>query len=101
MTIVNHDLSRAIVEWTGRGAAMRPMRHDERVTTGLGPERGAELLAQLDAFKADFYATDAHLTEPTLTAMAARASREFRERHPEISEEAVAALAWCYTYDHK
>jgi hypothetical protein len=33
--------------------------------------------------------------------MGDRAAAEFRVRHAELSDEAVAALAWCYSYDFK
>lgn len=26
---------------------------------------------------------------------------DFRDLHPEVGEEAVRALAWCYAYDFK
>jgi len=33
--------------------------------------------------------------------MAELASAEFARKHPEISAEAIRALAWCYTFDYK
>lgn len=33
--------------------------------------------------------------------MARLASAEFKAKHAQISDEAVAALAWCYTFDYK
>jgi hypothetical protein len=36
-----------------------------------------------------------------LVEMGAIASAQFRQKHPEISDEAIRALAWCYTYDYK
>jgi hypothetical protein len=29
------------------------------------------------------------------------ASADFRSRHPDLCDEAVEALAWCYTFDYK
>jgi hypothetical protein len=29
------------------------------------------------------------------------ASREFRALHPEVSDQAIEAFAWCYTFDCK
>jgi hypothetical protein len=33
--------------------------------------------------------------------MARQASAEFAAKHPDISAEAVKALAWCYTFDYR
>ena len=29
------------------------------------------------------------------------AAARFRENHPDLSEKAIQALAWCYTFDYK
>jgi hypothetical protein len=55
----------------------------------------------LRSLEADFYSSDAHLTEPDLHAMTDRASEEFRSRHPDAPSALVDALAWCYSFDYK
>jgi hypothetical protein len=49
----------------------------------------------------DFYASDARFAVADLTEMGDVAVDHFRKAHPEVSDEAVRALAWCYTYDYK
>ena len=49
----------------------------------------------------DFYSSDAHYLAADLKEMAEIASAQFRMKHRELAEEAVQALAWCYTFDYK
>ncbi|HTP28730.1 MAG TPA: hypothetical protein VMK12_24105 [Anaeromyxobacteraceae bacterium] len=36
-----------------------------------------------------------------LAGMGQAAGERFKRIHPELSEDAVRALSWCYTYDYK
>jgi hypothetical protein len=74
------ELSAALIVWTGWGQTPWP---------------------QLRKLEDDFYATDARLVDPDLETMARIAADEFRRLHPEISDDAVQALTWCYTWDYK
>ncbi len=60
-----------------------------------------DLMPIVKALYEDFYKSEARHTAPTLKEMGEQAALEFRLRHPEISDDAVIALAWCYTYDYK
>ena len=55
----------------------------------------------MDALEEDFYTSTAYQTVPGRAEMAAQAASEFRERHPEISSDAIEAFAWCYSFDWK
>ena len=99
--VQDSDLSRAVVLWTGWGVATWPSRDDEALTRKYGESRGLDLLQAVRELEADFYSSNAHLTEPDLQTMTARASAEFRMRHPEAPAELVDALAWCYSFDYK
>ena len=63
--------------------------------------RSCEAAARIRALEDDFYATDARFKAPDLVTMADMAADDFRGKHPEISEQAVEALVWCYTWDSK
>jgi hypothetical protein len=91
----------AVVVWTGYGSSSRPERNEQRLFERFGSERAADLFPKVRALYDDFYASDARLTAPDLVSMAASAASRFREMHPDIPEEAVQALAWCYTFDYK
>ena len=95
------DLSKAVVLWTGRGTRSWPHRDDAALVREFGETHGLDLLVRLRALEADFYGSDAHLTEPDLQAMTVRASEQFLSRHPGATSVLVDALAWCYSFDHK
>ena len=94
-------VSEAVVVWTGLRETTWPARAEDRLVAYFGQKAALELLPIVRALEDDFYRSDARFTAATLEEMAGTASARFRALHPEISDEAVAALAWCYTYDYK
>jgi hypothetical protein len=64
----------------------------------FGTAGAAELLPWLRDLEDDFFASDARPVAPDLVTMGEPAAEDFRRKHPEISDEAVEALAWCYTF---
>ena len=98
---MEEDLMKAVVLWTGHGTRSWPHRDDAALVQEFGEARGLDLLVALRSLEADFYSSDAHLTEPDLRAMGDRAAEEFRSRHPNVPSELVDALAWCYSFDYK
>lgn len=93
------EISQAIVIWTGHKREQRPSRADDHVVTMLGIDAALDLLPIVHRLRAEFYESNAYNTVADLDAMGKAAATDFRRRHPELSEEAVDALAWCYTYD--
>ena len=67
----------------------------------FGESRGLDLLTTLRSLEADFYDSEAHLTEPGQNAMTDRAADEVRARHPDLPSAVVDALAWCYSFDYR
>ena len=59
------------------------------------------MLAAIRQLVEDFYSSDAYDTAPDLRSMTDKAEGEFRSRHPDMSDAAVDALAWAYSYDMK
>jgi hypothetical protein len=98
---VDEDLTKAVLLWTGHGISSWPHRETAAVVQEFGEARGLDLLVALRSLEADFYSSDAHLTDPDLQAMTDRASEEFRSRHPDAPSALVDALAWCYSFDYK
>jgi hypothetical protein len=95
------ELTDAVVEWTGWGAHAWPARDDLRILNEFGQARGAVLVEAVHRLAGDFYESSARFTVSDLAQMSDQAADEFRERHPEVGEQAVRALAWCYTFDFK
>ena len=94
-------LSTAIIVWTGWGETNSPSRDEARLLDRFGSEVTVELLPTIRQLEDEFYASDARHVVADLKEMGDRAATQFRSKHPEISEEAIQALAWCYTFDYK
>lgn len=94
-------LSQAVIVWSGWGRAPLPLREESAIVEAFGEEMAPTLLEGVRELEDDFYSSDARLTVADLDSMGAVAAAEFRERHPEVSDDAVRALAWCYTFDYK
>lgn len=87
--------------WTGYGTTSWPQRDENRLVTAVGPDAAVDLLPIVRRLEDEFYESDAHRTVSDLAGMGILAAAQFRDRHPELTDAAVAAFAWCYTYDHK
>lgn len=96
-----HLVSQALVVWLGYGDRPYPDSSDERLSERIGSREAAKLLPRVRQLVEEFYESDACHFAPDLETMAGMASAPFEERHPELSAEAVEALAWSYTYDFK
>jgi hypothetical protein len=99
--MIDQRVSDAIVVWTGWRDTKWPSRDETRLVDAYGSEATAELLPAIRRLEDDFYASDARHTVQGLEEMADRAAEDFRRVHPEISDDAVEALAWCYAFDYK
>src|SRR4051794_18755007 len=95
------EISRAIVVYTGYGQRAWPHRDENRLTDSFGSERAVDLVKVVQALEEEFYNSDAHLAVGNLSEMGDVAAERFRSLHPEISDKAAQALAWCYTFDYK
>lgn len=94
------DVSSAIIAWTGWGQTPMPAREDRRVTDLFGAD-GFQVLPLIRDLARDFDTSDAKYVEADLAKMGERAAAQFRARHPEVSQDASAALEWCYTFDNR
>jgi len=95
------SISNAIVVWTGWGYSSWPQRDEQRLIQEFGAERAGVLIHKLQELEEDFYSSNARFVAKDLAEMGQIASEQFRSKHPELAEEAIQALAWCYTYDFK
>jgi hypothetical protein len=83
------------------GVTAWPSRDDARLVERFGEGLAVELLPQLRQLEDDFYLSTARDAAPDLKTMGDAAAADFRRMHPEIGDEAVEALTWCYTFDYK
>jgi hypothetical protein len=92
-------VSEAIVVWTGWGETSWPAREEGRLVERYGPENARELAPVLSDLYRQFYESDAAIKVPDLSAATKVAADRFARLHPELTAEAVKALAWCYSFD--
>lgn len=95
----SETLSRAIVAWHDDAPA--PTFDDDKLAREFGADAAQRLLPDLKRLVDDFYESEARHKVADLAGMADEAASEFREKHPEISEEAVQVLANHYAFDFK
>ena len=93
-------LSRATLAYFGVGSRPWPQRDLERVQAALG-DVAADLVPQITAIEDE---VDRRLAEwhampydKSITAV----EQSIRAGHPELSDEAVLAFRWAYSYDWK
>jgi hypothetical protein len=95
------SISEAVIIWTGYDKSARPSPGDSHLIERFGADVPLELITEVHRLYEEFYASDARLTSRDIMEMGRQASDRFRGLHPEIHEDAVKALAWCYTFDFK
>lgn len=94
-------VSEAIVVWTGKGISTWPERDEQRLVDEYGSATAKILMPIVRRLHDEFYSTEARFQSMDILEIGEIAAADFRKRHPEISESAVEALAWCYMYDFK
>lgn len=94
-------VSEAVVVWSGEGRSSWPLREGAAIVERFGADQARWLVPAVRALSEDFYSSDTHHWVVDLIDMGKAAAAAFRQRHPAVSEEAVAALTWCYTFDFK
>lgn len=95
------QVGEAILVWSGRGRSSWPSRNDDLVAMRFGQETAATLLPLMRQLEDKFFASDARHTAADLAEMARISPQQFMAKYPELPDDAVRALAWCYTFDYK
>lgn len=95
------EISTAIVVWTGWGDEIRPNHSEFRLVKRFGDARAQDLIPILRQLEDEFYESDAKFTVADLAEMGDKAATRFRQLHPELTQDAIEAFAWCYSYDFK
>jgi hypothetical protein len=98
--LVNDEMSAAVVEWTGE-VTPTPARDGARLLDRFGEEIAISVIPRLQELEDEFYRSDARHHVARLPEMSLQAASDFRALHPNLSEAAVRALAWCYANDSK
>ena len=93
------DLSRAIVVGLGYGTEPAPGYAPERLASEFGAQRAGELQPLVAALLAELAKLPVEWSAHTLESAARWAHTEMQRRHPQLSEAALQALEWKFSYD--
>ena len=92
-------LSEALVIWIGFREVPTPEVSEARLEQRFGAAEAIRLLPYLRSLLTEFYDNDVSRFTREPDEMADMAAAPFAERHPELSDEAIEALAWSYKHD--
>ena len=92
------DLSNATVLFLGYGRASWPQRDEATLARELGAEKAAALREQIDALCDEMQRIDVDWSTCSLAEAGDDARAAMRLRHPELSDDALDALRWQFTY---
>ena len=88
-----------MVLYTGHGAASSPQRDSGALVREFGAESAADLLTSVRDLLAELSAIDVDWSKHTLASAAQVVRAEFARRHPELTDEALNAMFWRFTYE--
>ena len=95
---MDEDISRAVQLYLGYGSASFPQEDARAVTAAFGPELGANLLWRAQSVLADAGNLQPDWEAMSLTTAKDWAEGQIRGRHPDLSDAAVSAVGWAFSY---
>ena len=96
---VDGEVSAALVAYLGRGRSAAPLRDAEACRSSAAHSDPDDLLARVVAIVDDTTSTTSNWTDLSLAEGGRLAEGHTAARYPDLSDTAVAALAWSFTYD--
>jgi hypothetical protein len=98
---VGHDeLGRAVILYLGFSRASWPQHDDAAVVREFG-ERAPALMEKVARLRDEMGGMPVDWSSHTLASATDMARGEMKDRHPELSEAALDALAWEFSYNWK
>lgn len=98
-TVEDRDLSRAVVEFLGKGRSPFPRTDEDAVLASAGEADGPALLARVRAIVDEMMAIKIDWSARTLAEGGREAEAILAGRHPELGADALEALYWMFTYN--
>ena len=92
------ELSAGVLAYLQRGQAASPRQDREAVRTVARESSPEALLTEVEALVAESLAVSVDWQNPGLGDAGRAVAAEMGKRHPELSHEALDALAWNFTF---
>ncbi len=97
---MNPELSEAVLVYLGSGTASWPQADTDGVVQRFG-ERATQLNQQIDTILSEAGQFQPNWNETGLMAGSHLLETHLRARRPELSDEAIKAVAWAWSYWNK
>jgi hypothetical protein len=96
-------LSQAMVIWSAYGQNAFPLQDKARLYAAFGEARGTEIHAVLQIVLHDFEESMARELQAGREDMdaAGLASSQLADKYPSLTDEAIAAVVWCWGYSNR
>jgi hypothetical protein len=93
--------SEAMILFLGRGISPYPKRDPERLTERFGNGDGFDLIRYVQSVLDEMYDVQPDWSQGDLASETDKALNRVRTNHPELSDDALAALRWSFSWDWK
>jgi len=99
MSALDDDLSNAAVVFLGFGSALAPRQDRDGLEQQFGSKKGAELASQVTALVREMHSIPVDWSAHSLESAGAMIEKEMQVRHSGLSDTALRALTWKFTFD--
>jgi hypothetical protein len=96
---MQNDVSRAVLLFLGFSTASSPHADRDALLREFGVEHAAELERGVASVLDDLFRIQIDWSAHSLASAGEFATKQIRAGHPELSEEALRALDWKFTFD--
>jgi len=93
------DLNKAVILYLGHGMLVAPLPDRSRLVLMFGEQRATELEPLVKGLLSEIGSIQIDWNTLSLDAGGRFARSEMQRRHGELSDEALAALEWKFTFD--
>ena len=98
VSVADERVGEAIALYLGTGSSAFP-RSDAEAVRARFPDADEGLVAKVEALAAEIMAIEIDWNSRSLSQGGDEARRVMAERHPELSDDALTALRWMFTYN--
>jgi hypothetical protein len=95
------DLSTAILLYTQRGIANWPQSDRGAIAKEFGEDKAADLIDRINRLEAEMWSISVDWNMHSLGSAADFKRDEMKKRYPELSADAVEALAWKLSFENR
>ena len=95
--MVDDRLSRAIIEYLAKGRSSFPKTDEAAVVAAAGDD-AADMVVRVREIVDEMMAIEVDWSESSLSEGARTARATMASQHPELSDEALDALHWMFSY---